>query len=86
MKDKLESLFSLSIMASLTLGLAPFLDGNPARFHAHIWKQLTNIWYSRTMTGMDWFDLAMHGAPWILLIIILGIKLEKLIKGKKAIN
>lgn len=86
MKDKLESLFSLSIIGSLTLGLAPFVDGSPARFHAHIWKQLTNIWYGRTMTGVDWIDLAMHGAPWVLLIIILGIKLEKVLKRKKSIN
>lgn len=80
MKDKIESLFSLSIIASLTLGLAPFFP------HAHIWKQITNIYYGRAMTGMDWFDLAMHGAPWVLLLVILGIKLEKVLKRKKSIN
>lgn len=55
----------LAIIASLTLGLAPFVP------HAHIWKQMKNIWLGRTMTGMDWLDLAMHGAPWLFLIFVL---------------
>ncbi len=67
----------LAIIGSLTLGLAPFVP------HAHIWKQLTNIWYGRTMTGMDWFDLLMHGAPWILLFYILGEMLATKLKAKK---
>lgn len=54
-----------AIVASLTLGLAPFTP------HAHIWKQMQNLWYGRTMTGMDWFDLLMHGAPWIFLMYVL---------------
>lgn len=53
------------LIASFTLGLAPFVP------HAHIWKQLKNLWYHRTMTGMDWVDLVMHGAPWVALIYIL---------------
>ena len=52
-------------MGSLTLGLAPFVP------HPHIWKQLKNLWYGREMLMMDWLDLAMHGAPWIALIVIL---------------
>lgn len=58
-------------MASLTLGLAPFFP------HAHIWKQITNLWYGRHMTGMDWFDLAMHGAPWVFLIYVLFSMLKE---------
>lgn len=54
-----------AIIGSLTLGLAPFVP------HAHIWKQMKNIWLGRTMTGMDWLDLAMHGAPWLFLIFVL---------------
>ena len=52
-------------MASLTLGLAPFVP------HPHIWKQIKNLWLGRDMAGMDWIDLLMHGAPWIALIYIL---------------
>ncbi len=65
MKEK--NLFQFSLIASLTLGLAPFFP------HAHIWKQLMNIVHSRPMLGMDWFDLVMHGTPWVL-FIILGIR------------
>ena len=65
MKEK--NLFQFSLIASLTLGLAPFFP------HAHIWKQLMNIYHSRPMLGMDWFDLVMHGTPWVLLII-LGVR------------
>lgn len=54
-----------AVIASLTLGLAPFFP------HPHIWKQLQNIWYGRTMLTMDWLDLLMHGIPWIALIVIL---------------
>lgn len=55
----------LAIIASLTLGLAPFVP------HPHIWKQITNLWFHRPMAGMDWFDLFMHGAPWVFLIYVL---------------
>ena len=59
-------------MGSLTLGLAPFFP------HPHIWKQLKNLWYGRTMLTMDWLDLLMHGAPWIALIVILiGMAIQK---------
>ena len=62
----------LAFVGSLTLGLAPFFP------HPHIWKQLKNLWYGRTMLAMDWLDLLMHGAPWIALIVILiGMGLEK---------
>ena len=65
MKEK--DLFILSIVGSLTLGLAPFVP------HAHIWKQIMNIVHSRPMAGLDWFDLVLHGTPW-LVFIVLGIR------------
>ena len=73
----MKKYLGLAIMGSLTLGLAPFFP------HAHIWKQLTNIWYGRPMAGMDWFDLLMHGAPWIFLFYILGEMAYKSIKKKR---
>lgn len=54
-----------AVIASLTLGLAPFTP------HPHIWKQIRNLWLGRNMEMIDWFDLLMHGAPWIALIFIL---------------
>lgn len=53
------------LIASLTLGLAPFFP------EPHIWKQILNIANGTFTEPLDWFDLAMHGAPWIWLIYIL---------------
>ncbi|MFT5779081.1 MAG: hypothetical protein ACI837_002038 [Crocinitomicaceae bacterium] len=61
----------ITVLACLTLGLAPFAP------EPHIWKQILNLWYGRPMPAMDWFDLLMHGAPWIYLIIILFSLLRK---------
>lgn len=55
----------LAVIASLTLGLAPFTP------HPHIWKQIKNLWLGRHMAAIDWFDLLMHGAPWIFLFYVL---------------
>jgi hypothetical protein len=65
MKEK--DLFRLSLIASLTLGLAPFVP------EPHIWKQILNLTLGRPMYTLDWIDVAMHGAPW-LLFIIFGIR------------
>lgn len=53
---------SMALIASLTLGLAPF---NPP----HLWKQFNNLRYGRDMLLMDWVDIVMHGAPWVFLIV-----------------
>lgn len=68
----------LAIMASLTLGLAPFTP------HPHIWKQIRNIWFGRPMLAIDWLDLLMHGAPWIFLFVILGSMLRARLKARNA--
>ena len=73
MKDKAKEFLiknlSLWAMASLTLGLAPFIP------HPHIWKQIVNISKAGgMMTGIDWFDLLLHGTPWVLLITTLILK------------
>lgn len=53
-----------ALVLSLTLGLAPFTP------EPHIWGKLK--WVAggaNGMQAMDWFDLAMHGAPWVLLVV-----------------
>jgi len=72
----MQKYFKLALIASLTLGLAPFAP------HPHIWKQLRNLWLGRNMEGMDWIDLLMHGVPWILLVYICIEFLYK--KARKA--
>lgn len=68
----MKKYLKLAIMSSLTLGLAPFFP------EPHIWKQFQNLRLGRTMTGMDWFDILLHGAPWAFLIVVLvSMVLEK---------
>ena len=50
-------------IACLTLGLAPFVP------EPHVWGKLR--WVAGGAIGMkpmDWFDLAFHGLPWLLLL------------------
>jgi hypothetical protein len=64
------------ILACLTLGLAPFLP------EPHIWGKLK--WLFGGASGMqllDWFDLLIHGLPFILLIRIGFVKLSGSIKN-----
>ena len=52
----------LWLLVSLTLGLAPFVP------EPHVWEKLK--WILDGADGMrpaDWFDLVLHGAPWVLL-------------------
>lgn len=54
----------LLVIASLTLGLAPFTP------EPHVWEKLK--WVANGATGMvwyDWFDLLLHGSPWMLLVL-----------------
>lgn len=61
----------LFLIASLTLGLAPFMP------EPHLFGKLR--WVAgggEGMAVMDWFDLLMHGAPWLFLIVsaVLNVK------------
>lgn len=68
----------LWLVASLTLGLAPFAP------EPHIWGKLK--WVVGGAVGMqtdDWFDLLLHGIPWVLLLIsTVYLVSEKLLKKK----
>ena len=73
-------------MASLTLGLAPF---NPP----HIWGKIQwilggNAFHTENgMQVQDWFDLFMHGFPWVLLIISILLNFSSTVKtSHKAKN
>lgn len=59
------------LLLSLTLGLAPFTP------EPHIWGKLK--WVAGGADGMqaiDWFDLAMHGTPWLLLLISGALRIK----------
>lgn len=68
MKEKLRKNWKLFLIASLTLGLAPFRP-------QHIVGKLQWIAGGNAFSGehamqfMDWFDVFLHGTPWVLLIV-----------------
>lgn len=55
--------WNLVIIACLTLGLAPFFP------EPHIWEKLKMLVAGTLTRPIDIFDLVMHGAPWLLLIL-----------------
>jgi len=62
--------WSLVVIACLTLGLAPFKP-------PHIVEKLQMLARGTLVRPIDWFDLLMHGIPWLLLIIKAGITLKR---------
>ncbi|XMO87197.1 hypothetical protein AAFN75_02700 [Algibacter sp. AS12] len=62
----------IAILLCLTLGLAPFYP------EPHVWGKLK--WVFGGAHGMeikDWFDLLMHGFPFLFLLWIIALKLLK---------
>jgi hypothetical protein len=51
------------ILAALTLGLAPFTP------EPHVWEKLRLLAAGELVRPIDIFDLLMHGAPWLLLVL-----------------
>jgi len=52
----------IAILAALTLGLAPFFP------EPHIWEKLKMLFAGDLRRGVDIFDLALHGVPWLLVL------------------
>ncbi|UWX54091.1 hypothetical protein NYZ99_13745 [Maribacter litopenaei] len=62
--------WKIIILLCLTLGLAPFFP------EPHIWGKIKWIMGgAKGMAFMDWFDVLLHGFPYVLLIrkIILSL-------------
>ena len=55
--------FPLLIIACLTLGLAPFFP------EPHIWEKLKMLFAGELSRPIDIFDLILHAAPWVLLLM-----------------
>lgn len=69
MKDLINN-WKIVILFCLSLGLAPFFP------EPHIWGK--SKWIAGGTTGMqfqDWFDVLLHGFPYILLIRLILLKL-----------
>lgn len=63
---------SLALVASLSLGLAPFVP------EPHVWEKLKMLVAGDLRETIDILDLLMHGAPWLVLLA----KLAQLARGK----
>lgn len=64
--------WKLVIMACLLLGLAPFVP------EPHLLGKLR--WVAGGAIGMqpmDWFDLAWHSLPWVLLLRLIVLKVAR---------
>jgi hypothetical protein len=56
------------IFLCLTLGLAPFTP------EPHIWEKLKMLAAGTLTRPIDIFDLALHGAPFVLLVLKLALR------------
>jgi len=54
--------WSLVIVLCLTLGLAPF-------YPPHLFEKIMMLVKGQLKKPIDWFDLVLHGSPWMLLIL-----------------
>lgn len=54
--------WDILIIACLTLGLAPYRP-------PHVWEKLLMLRRGRLRRPLDWFDLFLHGTPWLLLTL-----------------
>ena len=67
--DKIPLIFILAIC--LTLGLAPFAP------EPHIWQKLKMLASGELDQAVDIFDLLLHGAPWLLLVLKLSLVIKR---------
>jgi len=75
MKNQLKKNWKLFLIASLTLGLAPF---NPPHILGKIKWILGGNAFSveNGMQFKDWCDLFLHGIPWVLFFVSLLLNLS----------
>lgn len=63
-----------ALVAALTLGLAPFFP------EPHLLGKLR--WVAGGGVGMqpiDYFDLLLHGVPWVILTVMIFLKIRSLV-------
>jgi hypothetical protein len=62
--------WGLLILVCLTLGLAPFMP-------PHIVEKLQMLVKGKLVRPIDWFDLVLHGTPWVLLVVKAAVTLKR---------
>ena len=58
------------IFGCLTLGLAPFAP-------PHIVEKLQMLFRGTLVKPLDWFDLLLHAAPWVLLLAKAAVSVRR---------
>jgi hypothetical protein len=53
----------------LTIGLAPYKA-------PHVWGKLKMLAKGKLVRPIDWFDLFLHGLPWVLLLLKAAVSLR----------
>ncbi len=62
----------LWLAIALTLGLMPYTP------EPHIWEKLKWVFSgAQGMQAIDWFDLLLHGTPWVFLTVSLARRFYK---------
>ena len=51
------------IVACASIGLAPLFP------EPHVWEKLRMLMQGNLTRAIDWFDLLMHSAPWVLVVL-----------------
>lgn len=54
--------WTVAILLCLTIGLAPFTP-------PHLFEKIQMLASGRLVRAIDWFDLLLHAAPWVLLVL-----------------
>jgi hypothetical protein len=70
--DRLRSVLAripltVLILLCATLGLAPFVP------EPHVWEKLKMLAQGGLTRPIDIFDLVLHGAPWLVLVLKLSV-------------
>ena len=50
------------VLLCLTIGLAPYAP-------PHLFEKVRMLSQGRLVRAIDWFDLLLHAAPWLLLLV-----------------
>lgn len=65
-----QASWGLLIVLALTLGLAPFRP-------PHIVEKLQMLFRGTLVRPIDWFDLLLHAAPWVLLLAKAAVSVRR---------
>ncbi len=64
------------IVATLTLGLAPFAP------LPHFFEKMSWLFTGHSFAAIDVFDLFLHGAPWVWLLVTVILMVRERLKNE----